>query len=124
QQNHGHQWRKTGPPKLHAINMYELGETRSVHQPDHLLLTPETFVRAPLPGMRKATAIVHVGPAAGARFTQYTAEFEEGGSLEPAAAQRFVYLLDGELEAQGAVLSPGDFAYLPQGATAAIVARS
>ena len=35
--------------------MYELGHTRSVHCHNHLLLTPDTFVRAPLPGMRNAT---------------------------------------------------------------------
>ena len=33
---------------------------------DHLLLTPDTFVRAPLPGMTNATAIVHAAPALGA----------------------------------------------------------
>jgi (S)-ureidoglycine aminohydrolase len=104
--------------------MHHLGITRSAHRADHILQTPDTFVRAPLPGMQKATAIVHVAPAAGARFTQYTAEFEVGGSLGPVAAQRFIYLLDGELEAHGAVLSPGDFAYFPEGAGAAITARS
>ena len=58
---------------------------RSAHAPNHLLQTPDTFVRAPLPGMREATAIVHVSPAGGAAFTQYTAEFEAGGELAPAA---------------------------------------
>ncbi len=42
--------------------------------------------------------MVHVGPALGAKFTQYTAEFEPGGSLGPAQGQRFVYVLEGELE--------------------------
>ena len=58
-----------------------LGETRSSQQPNHLLLTPDTFVRAPLPGMKACAAVVHAGPAIGARFTQYTAEFESGGEL-------------------------------------------
>src|SRR5258708_3756887 len=31
--------------------------------------------------MKACTAIVHVGPAIGAKFTQYTAEFESGGEL-------------------------------------------
>ncbi len=61
--------------------MFELGHTRSVYRHDHLLLTPDTFVRAPLPGMRKANAIIHVAPAVAARFTQFTAEFEEGGLI-------------------------------------------
>ena len=61
--------------------MPSLGITRSAHRGDHLLQTPDTFVRAPLPGMRKATAVVHIAPASGARFTEYTAEFEAGGVL-------------------------------------------
>jgi (S)-ureidoglycine aminohydrolase len=93
--------------------MHQLGHTRSAHHSNHLLQTPDTFVRAPLPGMRKATAIVHVAPAAGARFTQYTAEFESGGLLASAAIQRFVYVLEGELQAGGAGLCAGDYAYMP-----------
>jgi len=105
--------------------MHHLGQTRSAHRANHLLHTPDTFVRAPLPGMQKATAIVHTAPAAGARFTQYTAEFEAGGLLEPAAsAQRFVYVLDGEVEVSGASLSRGDYAYLPPGDTATVSAKS
>ena len=84
--------------------MHQLGHTRSVQRSGHLLQTPDTFVRAPLPGMRKATAIAHVAPAAGARFSQYTVEFESGGLLESAAIQRFVYVLEGELEAGGSGL--------------------
>ena len=77
--------------------MFNLGYTRSTSKPDHALLTPDTFVRAPLPGMKNATAIVHAAPALGAAFTQYTAEFEKGGVLGPAMAQRFVYVLEGEI---------------------------
>ena len=75
--------------------MQHLGKTRSAHHADHLLQTPDTFVRAPLPGMRKATAICHIAAAGGAKFTQYTAEFEAGGTLDPSPLQRFVYVLDG-----------------------------
>jgi (S)-ureidoglycine aminohydrolase len=95
--------------------MHQLGQTRSAHRPDHLLHTPDTFVRAPLPGMLNATAIVHIGPAAGARFTQYTAEFETNGVLGPTAAQRFVYVLEGELTLGGRSLQANDYAYLPAG---------
>jgi (S)-ureidoglycine aminohydrolase len=93
--------------------MQHLGQTRSAHCADHLLQTPDTFVRAPLPGMQNATAIVHIAPAAGARFTQYTAEFEPGGLLGPTTAQRFIYVIDGEIEANGAILSRGGYAYFP-----------
>ena len=104
--------------------MYELGHTRSVHRHDHLLLTPDTFVRAPLPGMTNATAIIHVGPAVGARFTQWTVEFEQGGALGPSTAQRFVYVLEGEISIAGKNLVAGDYAYAPSGSTASATARS
>jgi (S)-ureidoglycine aminohydrolase len=104
--------------------MHHLGQTRSAHRADHILQTPDTFVRAPLPGMQKATAIVHTAPAIGARFTQYTAEFEAGGSLGPSSMQRFVYVLDGEVEVGGASLANGDYLYLPPEHAATVSAKS
>jgi (S)-ureidoglycine aminohydrolase len=103
--------------------MYELGHTRSVQRANHLLLTPDTFVRAPLPGMSKATAIVHAGPAVGARFTQFTVEFEEGGLLGPPAAQRFVYVIEGELQIEKLKLNEGGFAYTPAGTSDSVRAN-
>ncbi|PWT93308.1 MAG: (S)-ureidoglycine aminohydrolase [Proteobacteria bacterium] len=100
--------------------MHRLGFTRSAHRADHLLQTEDTFVRAPRPGMKKATAIVHVAPARGARFTQYTAEFEPGGCLGPAEGQRFVYVTEGSLRVDERPLGPGGFAYLPAGSMAAV----
>jgi (S)-ureidoglycine aminohydrolase len=101
---------------------HHLGQTRSRRRADHLLQTPDTFVRAPLPGMRKATAVVHIAAAGGAKFTQYTAELEPGGQLGPAAGQRFVYVLDGELTVDGRRLGPEGFAYLPVGHSGAVSA--
>ena len=101
--------------------MYDLGHTRSVLCPDHLLQTPDTFVRTSLPGMNNASAIIHVAPAAGAGFTQYTAELGPGGSLGPAPAgvARFAYVLSGQVDSTtGPVadhLGPGGFAYSPAG---------
>ncbi|MEI9969449.1 MAG: cupin domain-containing protein [Terracidiphilus sp.] len=99
--------------------MHHLGSTRSSLKPDHLLQTPDTFIRSPLPGADGVEFIIHAAPALGARFTQMTAEFVAGGELAPAAAQRFVYVLDGRLEVKAAgkkhILKPGGFAYLPQG---------
>jgi len=102
--------------------MQHLGQTRSARRADHFLLTPDTFVRAPLPGMRRATAIVHVTPAAGARFTQYTAELEAGGSLSPAQQQRFVYVLEGEMQVNGRALAADGYAYFPAGCDMAVEA--
>src|SRR5438552_13940880 len=106
-------------PKVEVDSyMQNLGFTRSSYQRDHLLMTPDTFVRAPLPGMERCTAIVHAAPAMGAAFTQYTAEFEAGGRLGPCLAQgmaqRFIYVLDGTLSVDGRNLAPGEYAYRPE----------
>jgi len=106
--------------------LHNLGETRSARRADHLLLTPDTFVRAPLPGMKKCTAVVHVGPAMGAAFTQYTAEFESGGELGATSAQRFLYVGEGgvKVEAKGtkSELGPRGYAFFPEGAAHRVTA--
>src|SRR6202046_625101 len=97
--------------------MHNLGLTRSDRQPTHLLQTPDTFVGMPLPGFDGVNVIVHAAPAIGAAFTQYTAEFEPGGSLGPAHGQRFLYLLEGAvsvvLGGKTQQLAPGGFAHVP-----------
>ncbi len=107
--------------------MHNLGETRSSHQRNHILQTPDTFVRTPLPGMKNAAAIAHVGPALGAGFTEYTAEFEPKGELGNASAQRFIYVMEGAvtLEAKDKrhELSARGFAYLPEDFSHKIVAK-
>ncbi len=107
--------------------MHNLGHTRSAHQRNHLLLTPDTFVRTTLPGMKAASAIVHISPALGAAFTEYTAEVESGGELGETLAQRFLYVVDGSLKLQAGgkdhLLGPRGYAYLPQGAAHRITSR-
>jgi (S)-ureidoglycine aminohydrolase len=99
--------------------LHHLGLTRSSRKLDHLLQTPNTFIRTPLPGAVGVEFIVHAAPQLGARFTQMTAEFAAEGTLGPAPAQRFLYVIEGELSlsAGGAehTLVPGGFAFLPQG---------
>jgi (S)-ureidoglycine aminohydrolase len=99
--------------------MHHLGLTRSSLKPDHLLQTPNTFVRSPLPGAEGVEFVIHAAPQLGARFTQMSAEFTAGGLLAPALAQRFLFVLEGKLELtagnQRHVLAPNGFAYLPQG---------
>jgi (S)-ureidoglycine aminohydrolase len=104
--------------------MKSLGLTRSAHRADHILHTPDTFVRAPLPGMRNATAVVHVAPAAGAGFTQYTAEFSANGELGACAQSRFIYVMEGELHVADHALGANGYAYLPPGDTTKIHARA
>lgn len=107
--------------------MHHLGLTRSSRKPDHLLQTPDTFIRTPLPGATGVDFIIHAAPQLGARFTQMTAEFSNGGILGPSPAQRFVYVIDGEvmLTAGGKdhVLGSGGFAFLPQGTPHTVKAR-
>jgi (S)-ureidoglycine aminohydrolase len=104
---------------VHNPTLTHLGETRSAHHRNHLLLTPDTFVRTPLPGMKRCTAVVQIGPALGAAFTQYTAEFESGGELGSTSAQRFLYVLEGELavelDGKKNQLLSRSYAYIPEG---------
>ena len=104
---------------MHNVNLPNLGQTRSSHQRNHLLLTADTFVRTPLPGMKQCTAIVHIGPALGAAFTEYTAEFERGGGLGAPSGQRFIYVIEGAVNVafgrKSRELGPRAFAYFPEG---------
>lgn len=106
--------------------MHRLGHTRTSHQPNHLLLTPDTFVRTPLPGMKACSAIIHAGPALGTKFTQYTAEFEPGGELGNTLAQRFIFVIEGavtlKVDGNAHALGPHGYAYLPQGMSHRIAA--
>jgi (S)-ureidoglycine aminohydrolase len=107
--------------------MHNLGRTRSANRRDHLLLTPDTFVRTPMPGLQGGMAVVHVSPAAGAAFAQYTAELDAAGTLGPTAAQRFVYVLSGAVDLVSDTsfhsLSPCDYAFIPAGLAHTLTAR-
>jgi (S)-ureidoglycine aminohydrolase len=98
--------------------VHNLGHTRSSQHPNHLLLTSDTFVRTTLPGMKRCAAVVHAGPAMGAAFTEYVAEFDSGGELGYARGQRFLYVMDGavsiEWDGRRSELSPRGFAYVPE----------
>jgi (S)-ureidoglycine aminohydrolase len=106
--------------------VHNLGQTRSSQQPNHLLLTADTFVRTTLSGMKRCSAIVHAGPAIGAQFTQYTAEFEAGGALGSTPVQRFIFVLEGavtlEVEGKRNELDARGYAYLPEGLQHRVVA--
>lgn len=111
---------------MHNSSLSNLGSTRSSHQRNHALLTPDTFVRTPLPGMKACTAIVHAGPAMGAAFTEYSAEFEAGGELGHTAAQRFLYVIEGalhvEIAGKRSDLAVRGYAYFPEGVSHRVVA--
>jgi (S)-ureidoglycine aminohydrolase len=106
--------------------VHNFGQTRSSQQPNHLLLTADTFVRTTLPGMKSCSAVVHAGPAMGAKFTQYTAEFEAGGELGGTPAQRFVFVMDGgvtlDVGGKKHELGAGGYAFLPEGSPHRVMA--
>ncbi len=115
--------------------MFPLGQTRSAHRRDHLLQTPDTFVRIALPTIERGLAIVHASAAGGAGFAQYTAELAPTGTLAASAGQRFVYVLEGSAQiVPTAVTDPpaarsatyslraGSYAYLPPGSGATVSA--
>jgi (S)-ureidoglycine aminohydrolase len=108
--------------------LQHLGATRSSRKSDHLLQTPDTFIRSPLPGANGVQFILHAAPQLGARFTQITAEFTAGGMLGAAPAQRFLYVLEGELKLNAAgdhhTLIAGGYAYLPKGTEHAVQAAT
>ena len=113
---------------MHNLSLNNLGQTRSSQQRNHLLLTADTFVRTPLPGMKGCTAVVHAGPALGAAFAEYTAEFEAGGQLGSTSAQRFLYVIEGaiavELNGKQSEVNPGGYAYFPESASHRVLART
>jgi len=84
------------------VTLKHLGQTRSVVAPEFALITPETFVRTPLAGWHGTGCIVHIAPVIGlgARFTQFTAEMSAGAVAvaPPTGIQRFVFVLEGEVE--------------------------
>ena len=75
--------------------MHKLGHTRSANQRDHLLHTPDTFVRTPLPGMR--TRHRHRPHLARSRRSLHPVHRRARTRRHPRAhsGQRFVYVLEG-----------------------------
>jgi (S)-ureidoglycine aminohydrolase len=76
--------------------------------------------------MKACSAIVHVSPALGARFTEYTAEFEADGELGSTPAQRFIFVIEGgvnvEVGGKSSKLGARGYAFLPQGLHHRVVA--
>jgi len=77
--------------------------------------------------MKNGSAVVHIGPALGAAFTEYTAEFEAKGELGSTSAQRFLYVMEGavmlEVEGKRHELGARGYAYLPEGFSHKLIAK-
>lgn len=107
------------------------GATRSRVCRDHALICPDSFVAAPLPGWEKTLGVMLIAPALGARFTQYLALMERGGTAGPAAVdvERVVYVLEGELALNiggdaECTLEVGGYVFVPPNTAVKLRARS
>src|SRR4051794_10032015 len=99
--------------------MSVFGTTRSAVRQDHALITPASFVQAPLPGWERTQGVVLISPRMGAHFTQYLALMETGSiSGAPAAGiERMIYVLEGHVRLKHATeehaLREGGFTFIP-----------
>lgn len=102
-----------------SLNIF--GSTRSSVHRNHALITPDTHVKAPLVDWLNSEAIIHISPAMGARFLQYTALMGDNSrsSVLRETVERFVYVLEGSIKLiskenkQTHALRPGHYAFLP-----------
>ncbi len=97
------------------------GTTRSRVTNRYALITADTHVKSPLMGWQNASAVVHIAPEIGARFTQYTATLEASASsaMPGGGVERFIFVLEGTLsltaESKTTELRIGQYAFLPAG---------
>jgi (S)-ureidoglycine aminohydrolase len=103
--------------------MDPFGTTRSRVRRSHALIAPDSFVTSDIPGWQGTRGVILISPAMGARFTQYLALMEPGGTAgqPPADVERVLYVLEGEAtlvlpDLAERVMCPGGFAYWPPGA--------
>ena len=96
------------------------GTTRSRCRRSHALIAPDSFVTSDLPGWERSQGIILIAPRMGARFSQYLAMMEPGGTAgqPPPGVERVLYVLEGQVAVTmpGSTersLGPGGFAYCP-----------
>lgn len=97
--------------------MHPLGETRTVVKRNHAFIGTDGHVPADLPGWTAAQGIIMISPRMmnTPEFVQMLVIMEAGGqSGQPAdGVQRFVYVLEGEVDRDGEKMGVGDFLYVP-----------
>jgi (S)-ureidoglycine aminohydrolase len=98
------------------------GHSRSRLARDHALIEPASFVSTNLPGWERTQGVILIAPAMGARFTQYLATMEPGGTSAPAppGIERFIYVLEGSATVQSTgdterTIQTGGYAFFPAG---------
>ena len=109
--------------------MEVFGDTRSRLSNKYALITPDTHVISPLAGWKNASAVIHISPEMGSRFTQYTVflETDAQSGLPGESVQRFLFVQQGECSlsldsgsephslTQEFEFTPGAFAFVPAG---------
>lgn len=97
----------------------QFASTRSRVKPNYALITPDTHVKSRFADWQNASAIVHIAPEIGARFTQYTAILEANGASGPPGEniERFLFVLEGvvtlAIAGKEHELSEGAYAFIP-----------
>ena len=93
------------------------GSTRSRVERNYALITSDTHVVSPLNGWTNASAVVHISPEMGSRFSQYTATLEPGStSASRAGVERFFYVQSGSCSLQlekSQAMPTGSYAFIP-----------
>jgi (S)-ureidoglycine aminohydrolase len=102
------------------MELFGPGRSRTCR--NHALITPDSFVRSPMPGWERTECINLIAPRMGARFTQFLAHMEAGASAGPSApgVERVIYVLDGTVsvlppQQPKRPLTAGGFAFAPAG---------
>jgi len=104
---------------MEPIRSLPFGTTHSRVTSQYALLTPDTHVSSSLVGWQNASAVIHISPEMGARFTQYTAVLEPGAaSASPGnGIERFIFVLGGTIhlsvDEKEHDLAAGQFAFIP-----------
>ncbi|PHR18952.1 MAG: (S)-ureidoglycine aminohydrolase [Hoeflea sp.] len=110
----------------------QFGETRSVIERRHALISPDSHEVTPMPGWPGARIVVVISPQMGAQFSQFFAGMPEGAIARAPAqgVERFVFVLEGavslqtdgrteRLEAEAYALVPAGMAHEIKAETAA-----
>src|SRR5687767_2305783 len=98
-----------------GVDLNPLGHTRTTVRRNHALIAPESHVAAPLVGWAATRGVTLISRAMGADFVQYVAHLDAGSSSggAPAGVQRFLYVLQGQIDVENQRLGVGGFAYFP-----------
>lgn len=114
-----------------GAKMEVFGSGRSYVGRSHAFITPDCHVRSPLRGWDKTECVVLIAPPIGARFQQYIAHMQAGGTSAPAGEgiERVAYVLDGSLDVlmpdgRNQNLRPGGYVFAPAGSSVQLRAAS